>query len=342
VEKRRQPAGCAGGDQGAESLRCRERLERAEQQERPANQSENAKRAGRRVAHGGQPPGSVTAHAEAVGGVGRRILVQSSRDHDESNHRDCRTRTAPEQWLARDRLDAVLSAWLRRAQPCDGCALALKASCVQSGSTTDGVFRSETGERTGQRGGCRGVADPDLSEDQAVDPARRELFRQLGSGCHRGGQLLPGQGGLGGDVGRAFGDLEVADARRGFAGEPDVRDQKTVVAAGGKNAKRGFTARCGGRDLRRDDTVEPAGPMADMSVIGGAHEDAGVEARWRWPSGDLGPSLDQDFQRTEAAGGLDQSGPDGRARRSPPSGRSQCLGGRQARRRPRRCPTARA
>jgi hypothetical protein len=63
VEERRESARRAGGDQCPEYLRCCQGLERAEHQERPADQGEDAERAGRRVAHRRQPPGSVAAHA---------------------------------------------------------------------------------------------------------------------------------------------------------------------------------------------------------------------------------------------------------------------------------------
>jgi hypothetical protein len=78
VEERGQSAGRAGGDQCTERVYGGQRLKRAEQEECPADQGENAERAGRRVAHRGQPARSVSADAEAVGRVGQRILVQGS------------------------------------------------------------------------------------------------------------------------------------------------------------------------------------------------------------------------------------------------------------------------
>jgi len=89
--------------------------------------------------------------------------------------------------------------------------------------------------------------------------------------------VLLGQSRLDRHVGRALGHLGVADAGRRVAYEPDVGDQKLVVAAGGKNAERGFTARRGSGDLRGDDTVEQARATVNVTVVRGADQDACVE-----------------------------------------------------------------
>jgi hypothetical protein len=168
------------------------------------------------------------------------------------------------------------------------------------------VVGQDTDQCTGQRRGGGGVANADLPEHQAIDPARGELDRQPSPRRHRRRELLLGQSGLGGHVGRPLGHLGVADAGRCFADEPDVGDQKLVVADGGKNAERGFTARRGSGDLRGDDTVEQARATVNVTVVGGADQDACVEMFRRWRPGDLGPALDQGLQCAEAASGLDE------------------------------------
>ena len=184
--------------------------------------------------------------------------------------------------------------------------LALEPGGVHPRAAADAGRRRRTGERAGQGGGGRRVADPDLADDEAVHAAFGELRGEAGTGGQRGIHLRCGEGRPREHVGGPVGDLGVAHTGRGGADQADVGDQHVVSCPSRQHPDGAVSARRGGGHLRADLRGEQARAVDGVTVVGGADQHPGTQAARRGRPGDRGPALDERLERPEAPAGLDE------------------------------------